>query len=112
MAVVDAETGAELGLPTIGDGPDAAGYDDKSQLAFSSNGDGSLTVVDARAGYKVLQDLPTMKGGRTMSYDAGKDRVYVVSAELGARPEPSSANPHPRPTIVPDTFQVIVLGRK
>lgn len=111
MAVVDAESGKVLATPAIGDGPDAAGYDEKKQLAFSSNGEGSLTVIDARSGYKVLQQLQTMKGARTMTYDAGKDRVYVVSAELGPRPEPSAANPHPRPAIVPNTFQVLVIGR-
>ncbi len=112
MAVVDANDGKVLALPAIGDGPDAAGYDDKKQLAFSSNGDGTLTVVDAQSGYKVLEQVPTMKGARTMSYDSSSDRVYVVTAELGPRPEPSAANPRPRPAIVPDTFQVIVLGRK
>ncbi len=112
MAVVDAVTGKVLALPDIGEGPDAAGYDDKQQLAFSSNGDGTLSVVDARSGYKTMEQLPTMKSGRTMSYDSAKDRVYVVAAELGARPDPSASNPRPRPAIVPDTFQVIVIGRK
>lgn len=112
MVVLDYKTGKEQGLPSIGEDPDAAGYDDKAQLAFSSNGAGTLTVVDSRQGYKVLQQLPTIKGGRTMSYDPSKDRVYVVSAELGPRPAPSATNAHPRPTIVPDTFQVLVIGRK
>ncbi len=112
MAVVDAGTGKVISLPEIGDGPDAAGYDDKRQLAFSSNGEGTLTVVDAKGGYKEVQQLPTMKGARTMAYDSGKDRVYMVTAEQGARPEPTPANPRPRPAIVPDTFQVLVIGRK
>ena len=108
MAVVD----SELALASIGEGPDAAGYDDRSQVAFSSNGDGTLTVVDVKAEYNVLQQLPTMKGARTMNYDPGKDRVYVISAQLGPRPEATTANPHPRPSIVPDTFEVLVIGRK
>lgn len=112
MVVVNADTGKVLALPDIGDGPDAAGYDAGKQLAFSSNGDGTLSVVDAKSGYKTIEQLPTMKSGRTMSYDSGKDRVYVVAAELGARPDPSASNPRPRPAIVPDTFQVIVIGRK
>ena len=112
MAVVDAGSGKVLSLADIGDGPDAAGYDDKKQLAFSSNGEGTLSVVDAKSGYKTVEQLPTMKGGRTMAYDSGKDRLYVVAAELGDRPAPSAANPRPRPAIVPDTFQVIVIGRK
>ena len=112
MAVVDAGTGKVLAFPEIGDGPDAAGYDDSKQLAFSSNGDGTLSVIDAKNGYKAIEQLPTMEGARTMAYDSGKDRVYVVTAELGARPEPSTANPRPRPAIVPDSFQVVVIGRK
>ena len=112
MAVVDSRSGKVLALPAIGDGPDAAGYDSKRQFAFSSNGDGTLTIVDAKNGYKVLEQLPTAKGARTMSYDAGKDRVYVVSAELGPRPQPDAATPHPRPAIVPDTFEVLVIGRR
>ncbi len=112
MAVVDAGSGKVLASPEIGDGPDAAGYDDQKQLAFSSNGDGTLTIVDAKSGYKALQQLSTMKGARTLAYDSGKDRVYVVTAEQGPRPEPSATNPRPRPAIVPDSFQVIVVGRK
>ena len=112
MAVIDTENGKELALAAIGEGPDAAGYDDKAQLVFSSNGDGTLTVVDAKDGYKVLEQLPTMKGARTMSYDSSKDRVYAVTAELGPRPAPTAAQPHPRPSIVPDTFEVLVIGRK
>ncbi len=48
MVVVDYESGKVLGLAAIGDSPDAAGFDPKHDLAFSSNGgDGTLTVVDA-----------------------------------------------------------------
>jgi YVTN family beta-propeller protein len=111
MGVVDANTGKELALVNIGDGPDAAGYDSEHQLAFSSNGEGTLTVVDARDGYKPIQTLPTQKGARTMTYDSATDRVYLVTAQYGVAPE-SSANPRPRPAIVPDTFTVLVVARK
>ena len=111
MAVLDSETGKQVATPSIGDGPDAAGYDAKRQLAFSSNGEGTLSIVDAADGYKTIETLPTQKGARTMSFDPGSDRVYVVTADLGPRPEATTANPHPRPAIVPDTFTVLVVGR-
>ena len=58
MAVTDAKTGKRLATPAIGDSPDAAGYDAKNHLAFSSNGDGTLTIVDAgKPGYPVLQTV-------------------------------------------------------
>lgn len=111
MGVVDARTGKVLALPAIGDGPDAAGYDAKNQLAFSSNGDGTLTVIDAKQGYKPVQALQTKKGARTMTYDAGTGRIYLVTAEYGPKPEPTAANPKPRASVVPDTFEVLVVGR-
>jgi len=111
MAVVDTENGKELASPAIGDGPDAAGYSAKHELAFSSNGEGTLTVIDAAHGYKFLQTLTTQKGARTMSYDAGTDRIYLATAELGPRPAATTENPHPRPAIIPDSFTILVVGR-
>ena len=112
MAVVDANTGKTLANPTIGDSPDAAGYDAKHKLAFSSNGDGTLTVVDAKgATYPVLQDLATQRGARTMAFDAATDRVYLVTAEFGPRPAATPENPRARPAIVPGSFTVLVVGR-
>ena len=107
MPVTDANTGRQIALAPIGEGPDAAGYDEAAQLAFSSNGqDGTLSVVDAGHGHKTLQTLATKKGARTMSYDATMDRVYVVAAEYGA-----PAAGAKRPSVLPDSFEVIVIGR-
>ncbi len=111
MAVVDAATGKLLASPEIGDGPDAAGYSASHDLAFSSNGEGNLTVVDAGHGYKVLESLTTRKGARTMSYDDGTDRVYLVTAEFGPSPAATAANPRPRPAVIPDSFTILVVGR-
>lgn len=111
MSVVDANSGKELALPSIGDGPDAAGFDSRQQLAFSSNGDGTLSVVDAK-NYKTVQTLSTQKGARTMSYDSATDRIYLSAAEYGPAPAATAAAPHPRPSIIPDSFTVIVVGRK
>lgn len=112
MAVIDTETGQQIATPSIGNGPDASIYSPKFQLAFSSNGaDGTLSVVDAAHHYKTVESLPTQKGARTMAYDPRTDRIYVVAAEFGPRPAATAANPHPRPSIIPDTFTILVIGR-
>jgi len=112
MAVTDSHTGKSLGTPTIGDGPDAAGYDARQKLAFSSNGDGTLSVIDAsQATYPVVQTLPTMKGARTMAFDPSTGKIYTVTAKFGATPPATAATPHPRPSVVPDSFTVLVIGR-
>jgi YVTN family beta-propeller protein len=112
MAVVDANTGKVIATPEIGDGPDAAYYDPKSKLAFSSNGEGTLSVVDTTNGsYKVVQTLTTKPGARTMAFDDASGKVYVVTAQFGPRPAATEANPRPRPAVVPDSFSVLVIGR-
>lgn len=112
MAVIDADTGKQLASPAIGDGPDAANFSDKQQLAFSSNGEGTLSVIDTAHGYTVLETLPTARGARTMTYDGSTDRAYLVTAKFGPAPAATEQNPRPRPAILPDSFEVIVVGRK
>lgn len=112
MAVVDAETGKQLASAAIGDGPDAARYSERHQLAFSSNGDGTLSVIDAAHGYRNIENLATEKGARTMAYDNRTDRIYLMTAKFGPRPEATPENPRPRPAIIPGSFTVLVAARK
>jgi YVTN family beta-propeller protein len=112
MGVLDSNTGKVLATAEIGDGPDAAGWDAAHKLAFASCGEGVLSVIDAAApGYPTIENLPTQRGARTMSYDPATDRIYLVTAEFGPRPAPSADNPRPRPAILPGSFQVLVAGR-
>jgi YVTN family beta-propeller protein len=113
MAVTDFTTGKSLATPAIGDGPDAAGYDAKSKLVFSSNGDGTLTIVDAgKPGYPVVQTVSTKKGARTMAFDSSNGQVFVVSADFGPAPPATADVPHPRPSVLPNSFTVLVVGKQ
>lgn len=112
MSVIDAATGTSLALPPIGDGPDAAAFSPEHGLAFASCGEGILSVVNAaNPAYPTIETLPTQKGARTMAYDPGADRIYLATAEFGPRPAPTKKNPHPWPSVVPGSFQIIVVGR-
>ena len=110
MAVVDADTGRQIASPDIGARPDAARFSANRQLAFSSNGEGTLTVIDTADNYKVIENLPTAPGARTMAYDDKTDRAYVVTAQFAPLPEPTVQLPHPRPSALPDTFEVLVVA--
>jgi YVTN family beta-propeller protein len=113
MAVVDANSGKTLANPAIGEGPDAARYDSKRKLAFSSNGGGTLTVIDAgKNNYPVVQNLATQRGARTMTLDQDTGRIYLATATFGERPAATAENPHPRPAIVPGSFTILVVGQK
>lgn len=113
MSVLDAGTGKVVASPEIGDGPDAAAFDPNSKNAFSSNGDGTLTVVhqDSPDSYSVLQNLPTQQSARTMALDSKTGKIYLVAAQFGPRPSATPENPRPRPPVVPGSFVVIVVGK-
>jgi YVTN family beta-propeller protein len=112
MSVLDYDQGKVLRLAAIGDSPDAAGFDPKHGFAFSSNGgDGTLTIVDSgKPRFPVLQTVKTEKGARTMALDASTGRVYLVTAEFGPPPAPTDAMPHPRRSVVPESFKIIVVA--
>ena len=113
MAVVDYDSGKVIATPAIGDGPDAAGYDPKTKLAYSSNGEGTLSIIDASdSNYKLLQTVSTQPGARTMAWDSATGKVYVVTAQFGPRPDPTPTEPRPRPAVIPDSFTVLVVSRE
>lgn len=112
MAVTDAVSGKQVALVPIGEHPDAAGYDAKRGIVYSSNGEGTLTVVhqDTADRYSVVQTLPTQRGARTMALDEPTGKVYLVTADFGPAPAATAEQPHPRPTMIPDSFVVLAVG--
>jgi YVTN family beta-propeller protein len=113
MAVVDADSGKVVTTLPIGSGVDGVAFDPGTRLAFSSNGEGTVTVVreDSPDKLAVVGTVTTKRGARTIALDPGTHRLYLSTAELGPPPSPTADHPHPRPGIVPGTFQVVVLER-
>ena len=113
MAVVNADTGKVITTLPIGDGVDANAFDPQTMLAFSSNGEGNLTVVheDSADKFSVVETVATTKGARTMALDPETHKVYVVTAKFGPPPAATAENPRPRPAILPNSFEVIELGQ-
>jgi len=111
MAVTNAQTGAQVAQVPVGKGPDAAAYDEKRGLVFSSNGEGTLTVIRQESAdhYSVVDTVKTQAGARTMALDPS-GRVYLVTAEFGPAPAATAEQPRPRPAPLPDSFTVLVVG--
>lgn len=110
MAIVDGLSGRILSAPAIGRGNDATGYDAERKLAFASNGEGSLTVVDGNPPYAALQTVATMPRARTMALDPQTHAIYLVSAEADDAPAPAVAGQKPRPKLKPNTFTVLTVS--
>jgi DNA-binding beta-propeller fold protein YncE len=113
MAVVNADTGKVITTLPIGDGVDADRFDPDQKLAFASCGEGVLTVVreDSPDKFSVVQNLKTERGARTMELDPKTHKIYLVTAKFGPSPAATAEQPHPRPSILPDTFEVLVVGK-
>jgi len=113
MAIVNADTGKVITTLPIGGGVDANGFDPDSGLAFASCGEGVLTVVSEETPdkFSVAQNVTTERGARTMTIDAKTHQIFLVTAKFGPPPAPTADQPRPRPAILPDTFEVLVVGK-
>lgn len=111
MAMLDADNGKVIATLPTGDGTDAAAFDPATGLAFASNGEGTLTVVheDSPNAAHVVQTVSTQRGARTMALDPQTHTVYSVTADFGPPPAPTADRPRPRPTMIPDSFTLLVI---
>ncbi len=110
MMVVNADTGEVVATVTIGEDPDAAGYDPDTQLVFSSNGEsGDLTVIhqDSADKYTILENVPTSKYARTMAVDFSTHSIFLPFAEF----EPVTPKGEEEPPMKPNSFGVLLVGR-
>ena len=111
LVVLDTGSGKSIAELPIGGEPDAAAFDPATSLIYSSNGEGTLTVIkeeDANH-FHVLANVPTQKGARTMALDAAGQRIFLATAEFGPPPAATAEHPHPRPSIVPDSFTILLV---
>ena len=112
MAVVDAKNGKVVATVPIGDGVDANAFDPATGTAFSSNGEGTLTVAREGADGKLRRARTSrrMRGARTMALDEKTHRVFLATAEFGPPPSPTPEQPRPRPEHGPG--QLHAPGRR
>jgi DNA-binding beta-propeller fold protein YncE len=108
MVMMDSGTGKVLSTVPIGKGVDAIAFDQGTALAFSSNGEGTVTIVQETAPGKlsVAQTLKTQKGARTMALDPQTHRIYLPAAEF----EKAPAAPGKRPAMIPGSLKLLVYG--
>jgi DNA-binding beta-propeller fold protein YncE len=108
MPVTDADSGKIVATIAIGDGVDATAFDPGTQLAFSSNGEGTLTVAheDSPDKYSVVENVPTKKSARTMGLDLKTHNVFLPAADFDA-----PAAGERRGKMKPGSFVLLVVGK-
>lgn len=113
MVVVDADQGRVIATLPTGKGTDGAAFDPVAHLAFSSNGEGTLTVVREVSPdrFEVAGNVPTRRGARTITFDPKTQHLFLSTAEFGPVPPATAEQPRPRPVALPGSFVVLVVGR-
>ncbi len=107
MAVSDPDKGTVIATPAIGAGPDGVVFDPGPGYAMSSNGDGTLTIVQQMGGkYDVVENIATERGARTIALDDKTHKVYLPTATAGTAPTGGGRAP-----FLPDSFKVVVVGK-
>ena len=109
MTILDADSGKVISTAPIGQGVDGNGFDPGTGLAFSSNGDGTLTVVreSSPGKFEVGETVPTERGARTMAIDLATHRIYLPTAQFEQAAEGSRQRPRP----IADSFMILVVGK-
>lgn len=106
LMVIDATNGKVISKLPIGDGCDGTAFDPATQIIYSSNGEGTLTIIKevSKDKFEVLNNLPTKRGARTLSVDTKTQTIYTPTADFG-KPEANDK----RPPMIPGSFEVLVI---
>jgi hypothetical protein len=104
---------AERELLLIGNGTDGAGFNPATMEAFSSQRDGTLTVVkeNSPTSFVVEQTVKTMTGAKTMTIDTKTNQILLIAAEYAPPATPPPGGRAGRGTMIPDSFSIIVVGK-
>lgn len=109
MVIMNADNGKIITTIPTGEHTDGAAFDSVKMIAYSSNGEGTLTAVKEESPdkFKLYENVPTQLGARTCTVNSKTHRIYLPTAEFGPRPAPTKEHPHQRPTLKPGSFVVL-----
>jgi hypothetical protein len=114
MVILSASDGKIITALPIGAGSDGAVFNPNTMEAFSSQGDGTLTIVkeNSPTSFEVEQTLQTMRSAKTLTLDSKTNRVLLIAAEFGPPPNPPPAGGRGgRGQMVADSFSILVVGK-
>jgi DNA-binding beta-propeller fold protein YncE len=97
--VLNADDGKVLATLPIGNGTDGGGFNPNTMEAFSSQGNGTLTIIkeNSPTSFAVEQTVTTKQGGKTCSLDSKNNRIIVVCTERAPQPAVTLATNAPAP---------------
>lgn len=114
MVILSATDGKILANLPLAGGSDGAVFNPATMEAFSTQGNGTMTIVkeNSPTSFEVEQNLQTMNGARTITFDSKTGRLFTMSQERGpAPPPPPGGGRAPQGTPVPGSFTILMIGK-
>jgi DNA-binding beta-propeller fold protein YncE len=114
MVILSATDGKILASLPLAGGSDGAAFNPTTMEAFSTHGNGTMTIVKEKspASFEVEQNLQTMNGARTVTFDSKTGHLFTMSQERGpAPPPPPGGGRGGQGTPVPGSFTILMIGR-
>lgn len=116
MVVLSAKDGKILAKLPLGGSSDGATFNPTTMEAFSTGGNGTLTIVKEKtpSTFEVEQVLSTMNGARTITLDTKTGHLLTMSQERTPPPPGAAPPPNGRPPMgpaVPGSFTILMIGR-
>jgi DNA-binding beta-propeller fold protein YncE len=114
MVILSAVDGKILASLPLAGSSDGAVFNPSTMEAFSTQGNGTLTVVkeNSPTSFAVEQNLDTMNGARTIAFDSNTNHIFTMSQERGPAPAaPPGGGRGPQGATVPGSFTILMIGK-
>jgi len=139
MVILNALDGKVITVIPIQAGTDGAGFSPAMMEAFSSAGDGTVSIVkeNSPTSFVAEQVVQTMPGAKTMTIDTKNNLILTMTAEYAPPPAPTAAPAPPPPPppggapggsgrgpggggrgrgpgrgpMIPDSFTILAVGK-
>jgi DNA-binding beta-propeller fold protein YncE len=113
MVILNSDNGKIITTLPIGSGVDGAVFKPDTMEAFSSQGDGTLTVIkeNSPTSFVVEQNVQTIKSAKTLTLDSKTNHIVLIAAEFTPPPTPPPAGGRSRGQMVADSFSILLVGK-
>ena len=111
--ILSADDGKIITTLPIGKGTDGGGFNPNTMEAFSSQGDGTLTIIkeNSPTSFEVEQTVKTKPRAKTCTLDTKNNQIVLITTEPAPAPPAADGASQPAGRGGPSLLDILVVGR-